>query len=272
MRVAAAAALTVLASCAADAPDPRAPAAAIGSLELYPGLEATLFASEPLLSNPTNMDIDERGRVWVCDVVNYREHGRSDRRPAGDRILILEDTDGDGVADTSKVYYQGRDIDAALGIAVLGNQVIVTAAPNVLVFFDEDGDDLPDRKEILFTQSGAPQNDHSTHSLSFGPDGSLYWNMGNSGRHVHDRTGRLVVDRAGHPVVDRNFIRRLADMPVGRRSDLEESLAGLSSPYQGGMAFRSGLDGGGTEVLGHNFRNNYELAVDSLGGLWQSGQ
>ena len=270
IRVAAAAALTVLASCAADAPDPRAPAAAIGSLELYPGLEATLFASEPLLSNPTNMDIDERGRVWVCDVVNYREHGRSDRRPAGDRILILEDTDGDGVADTSKVYYQGRDIDAALGIAVLGNQVIVTAAPNVLVFFDEDGDDLPDRKEILFTQSGAPQNDHSTHSLSFGPDGSLYWNMGNSGRHVHDRTGRLVVDRAGHPVVDRNFIRRLADMPVGRRSDLEESLAGLSSPYQGGMAFRSGLDGGGTEVLGHNFRNNYELAVDSLGGLWQS--
>ena len=61
------------------------------------GLEATLFASEPEISNPTNIDIDSRGRVWVCEVMNYR--GNNGKRPEGDRILILEDTDGDGKAD-----------------------------------------------------------------------------------------------------------------------------------------------------------------------------
>ncbi len=256
--------------CSAERDRARSAAAAVANLDLYDGLEATLFASEPVLSNPTNIDVDHRGRVWACDVVNYREHGSNDERPEGDRILILEDTDGDGVADSSKVYYQGRDVDAALGIAVLGNQVIVTAAPNVLVFTDDDGDDVPDRKEYLFTNSGAPQNDHSTHSLSFGPDGNFYWNMGNGGRYIHDRNGALVVDKAGNPVLDSNYERGLRENPGASRPDFAAGLVGRSSPYQGGMVFRCDRDGGSLEVLGHNFRNNYEVAVDSLGGLWQS--
>ena len=257
-------------ACAPDPHADRATGRAIANLDVYPGLEATLFASEPELTNPTNIDVDHRGRVWVCDVVNYREHGRNDRRPEGDRILILEDTDGDGQADSTKVYYQGRDVDAALGLAVLGNKVIVTAAPNVLVFTDEDGDDVPDSKEHLFTRSGAHQNDHSTHSLSFGPDGRFYWNMGNAGRHIHDKSGDLVTDKAGNPVLDRNYERGLRDNTSGNRPEFARELVGRSSPYQGGMVFRSELDGSGMEVLGHNFRNNYEVAVDSLGGLWQS--
>lgn len=257
-------------SCSTGPADRRGSETAVANLDIYPGLEATLFASEPMLSNPTNIDIDDRGRVWACDVVNYREHARNDQRPEGDRILILEDSDGDGIADSSKVFYQGRDVDAALGIVVLGNRVIVTAAPNVIVFTDEDGDDLPDRKEYLFTDSGAPQNDHSTHSLSFGPDGSLYWNMGNGGWYVHDKDGSLAIDDAGHPVLDRNFVRRLHENPRQARAEFVNDLAGRSSPYQGGMAFRCDLDGTGMEVLGHNFRNNYEVAVDSLGGVWQS--
>ena len=264
------AALIAAGSCSSGPPDKRGSGVAVANLDVYPGLEATLFASEPMLSNPTNIDLDERGRVWVCDVVNYREHARNDVRPKGDRILILEDSDGDGVADSSKVYYQGRDVDAALGIAVLGNKVIVTAAPNVIVFTDEDGDDVPDSKEYLFTNSGAPQNDHSTHSLSFGPDGSFYWNMGNGGRYIHDKAGRLAVDDAGHPVLDRNYVERLRDNPEEPRPAFATALVDLSSPYQGGMVFRCNLDGTGMEVLGHNFRNNYEAAVDSLGGVWQS--
>lgn len=266
----AAAVLIAAGSCSLGAPDRRGSDVAVANLDIYPGLEATLFASEPMLSNPTNIDVDERGRVWACDVENYREHARNDVRPEGDRILILEDSDGDGVADSSKVYYQGRDIDAALGIAVFGNKVIVTAAPNVIVFTDEDGDDVPDRKEYLFTNSGSPQDDHSTHSLSFGPDGSFYWNMGNNGRHIHDKDGRLAIDDAGHPVLDRNYVERLRDDPDTPRPEFADALVGLSSPYQGGMVFRCNLDGTGMEVLGHNFRNNYEVAVDSLGGLWQS--
>src|ERR1700730_466001 len=81
------------------------PANAVANLDVHKDLQATLFASEPNITNPTNLDIDARGRIWICDVVNYR--GNNGKRPEGDRILILEDTDGDGVADKLKVFYQG---------------------------------------------------------------------------------------------------------------------------------------------------------------------
>ncbi len=236
----------------------RRSARAVSHLKMYPGLEATLFASEPMIGSPTNLDVDHRGRVWVCDVMNYRGHGSNNLRPEGDRILILEDTDGDGVADLSKVYYQGRDIDAALGICVLGNQVIVTSAPNVLVFTDDDGDDKPDRKEYLFTKTGLIQNDHSTHSFVLGPDGKLYWNMGNWGLYVRDREGNLVRDRMGQPVFSRDATR------------YDPEFRDRRTPYHGGMVFRCNRDGSEFEVLGHNFRNNYEVTVDSFGTLWQS--
>ena len=164
--------------------DVRAAKNAVAGLDVAKGLEATLFASEPDITSLTNLDIDARGRVWVCEVVNYRKN--LGRRKAGDRILILEDTDGDGRSDRQKVFYQGRDVDSAMGICVLGNRVIVSCSPNVLVFTDIDGDDKPDRKEILFSKTGQPQHDHSAHSFLFGPDGKMYWNFGNTGRAVHD--------------------------------------------------------------------------------------
>lgn len=262
--------LCCLACGPADEAAKHTPAQAVANLELYPGLEATLFSAEPTIVSPTNLDVDYRGRVWVTEVVNYREHGYNNERPEGDRILILEDTDGDAVADSTKVYYQGRDVDAALGIAVLGNQVIVTCAPNVIIFTDEDGDDKPDKKEYLFTNSGSPQNDHSTHSVLFGPDGKLYWNMGNAGRSVHDKEGKLVVDLAGNPIIDRTYADRLRENPSAERPDHTRGYEDQKTPYQGGMVFRCNLDGSGMEVLGHNFRNNYEVTVDSLGNLWQS--
>lgn len=222
----------------------REPANAVAGLEITPGLEATLAASEPTLKSLTNLDIDHRGRVWVCEVMNYRGH--NGRRPAGDRILILEDEDRDGVMDTAKVFYQGTEIDSAMGICVLGNRVIVSASPNIWVFTDEDGDDIPDRRDRLFSQTGVPQHDHSAHSFLFGPDGKLYWNFGNTGHAVHDAAGNLIVDRAGNRVHDQG------------------------QPYREGMVFRCNLDGSDFEVLGHNFRNNYEVTVDSFGTLWQS--
>ena len=220
------------------------PLLAVDGLTVAPGLAATLTASEPELLSLTNLDIDHRGRIWVCEVINYRRH--LGERPEGDRILILEDTDQDGKADTSKVYYQGRDIDSAMGICVLGNRVIVSASPNVWIFTDDDGDDKPDRKELFFTKTGDPQHDHSAHSFLFGPDGKLYWNFGNTGHTVHDAAGKIVVDKAGNEVRDN-----------GR-------------PYTNGMPFRCNMDGSEFEVLGYNFRNNYEVTVDSFGALWQS--
>ena len=217
---------------------------AIAGLDIHPELSATLAASEPKLLSLTNLDVDYRGRVWVCEVVNYRRH--NGERSEGDRILILEDTNQDGVMDKETVYFQGREVDSAMGICVLGNRVIVSASPNVWVFTDDNGDDKPDRKELLFTKTGDPQHDHSAHSFSFGPDGKLYWNFGNTGKQVHDAKGDIVRDIAGNEVRD------------------------TAKPYRQGMPFRCNLDGSQFEVLGYNFRNNYEVAVDSFGALWQS--
>lgn len=228
------------------------------NLKVYPGLEATLFASEPMMLSPTNLDIDDKGRVWVCEVVNYRAHAENDKRPKGDRILILEDLDGDGMADKSKVFYQGRDIDAALGLTVLGNKVIVSAAPNVIVFTDENGDDIPDKKEYLFTKSGKYQDDHSIHSFVFGPDGKLYWNAGNNGLYFHDKNGDQVYDKRGNAVFTHNASRWF------------DEYKGKNTKYMGGLVFRLDMDGSNFEVLAHNFRNNYEMTIDSYGNIWQS--
>ena len=61
-------------------------------------LEITLWADSPLLANPTNFDVDASGRIWVTEGVNYR---RSKTRDGGDQVVVLEDTDLDGVADKS---------------------------------------------------------------------------------------------------------------------------------------------------------------------------
>jgi putative membrane-bound dehydrogenase-like protein len=219
------------------------PANAVKNLDVHPELEASLFVSEPMITNPTNLDIDHRGRVWICDVKNYRGHRNS--RKEGDRILILEDTKGTGVCDKVTTFYQGRDVDSAMGICVLGNKVIVSASPNVLVFTFDENDKIT-KKEALFTKTGVEQHDHTAHSFVFGPDGRLYWNFGDEGHAVHDKNGKPVVDLAGNVVND------------------------SGKPYRRGMVFRCEMDGSNFEVLGHNFRNNYEVAVDSFGTLWQS--
>ncbi len=221
---------------------------ALKGLQIGEGLHATLFASEPMITNPTDMDIDSKGRIWICEGYNYRPK-RNPGDPVhkeGDKILILEDTDGDGVADTSKVFYQGNDVNAALGICVLGNKVIVSCSPKVFIFTDTDGDDKADKKEILFEGISGHQHDHGIHAFTFGPDGKLYFNFGNFGDSLLDRNGNIVKDQDGIPINDH-----------GR-------------PYREGMAFRCDQNGENVEVLGFNFRNPYEIAVDSYGNLWQS--
>src|SRR5689334_2562281 len=115
------------------------------------GLEATLFASEPQLVNPCDMDVDARGRVWITEGANYRKWSNPPLRPDGDRIVILEDTNSDGTADKATTFYQDPTINSALGICVLGNRVIVSCSPNVFVLTDTDGDDKADKRELLFT-------------------------------------------------------------------------------------------------------------------------
>ena len=242
-------AVTVVASLVSTITAPAAerdPGNAVAGLSVHEDLEAQLFASEPMMLSPSAIDVDHKGRVWVCEVVNYRRH--KGKRAEGDRILILEDTDGDAKADKSTVFYQGVDIDSVHGICVLGDRVIISAGDDVFSLYDKDGDGKADAgsKQLMFTKIGGAQHDHGIHAFHFGPDGRLYFNFGNAGRALHDKDGKIVIDKAGNEVRGGNL------------------------PYQDGMVFRCELDGSGVETLGWNFRNNWEIAVDSFGTIWQS--
>jgi putative membrane-bound dehydrogenase-like protein len=221
------------------------PAESIEQLDVHPELTVQLFASEPMMASPSSIDIDHRGRVWVCEVVNYRKH--SGERAEGDRILILEDTDGDAKADKSTVFHQGRDVDSAHGICVLGNKALISCGDDVFWLIDDNGDDKADRKELMFTKIGGAQHDHGIHAFHFGPDGRLYFNFGNAGKQLCDAKGELITDIHGIKCTNQN-----------------------NRPYQQGMVFRCELDGSKVEVLAWNFRNNWEVAVDSFGTMWQS--
>lgn len=225
----------------------RDPSNAVSSLDLHDEVEVQLFASEPMITSPSSMDIDSRGRVWLCDVVNYRRN--QGKRPDGDRILILEDRDQDGAADEVKVFYQGQDVNSAHGICVLGDRVIVSAGNEIFSLYDRDGDDVadPESKELLFTNIGGAQHDHGIHAVHFGPDGRLYFNFGNTGKRLCDPKGELITDIHGVRCTTEN-----------------------NRPYQEGMIFRCEPDGSQVEVLAWNFRNNWEVCVDSFGSLWQS--
>src|SRR5690606_2153649 len=119
-------------------------------------------------------------------------------------------------------------------ICVLEDRVIVSQSPYVWVFYDDDGDLKADRKEILFQGIGGEQHDHGMHAFIAGPDGKLYFNFGNEGKTLKDKHGNVVKDQDGDEIGPEK--------------------------YRQGMVFRSNPDGSEVECLGHNFRNNFELA------------
>src|SRR6266481_2899936 len=241
---------------------PEAARAAMTNFTVSEGLQLSLFASEPMVRNPTDMDVDAQGRVWITEGVNYRSSfqkwGVLQRE--GDRIVILEDTNGDGAADKETVFYQDPSINAALGICVLGNKVIISSSPNIFVLTDTDGDGKADKRELLFTGIGGRDHDHGVHAFVFGPDGKLYFNMGNAGKQLF------------YPV-ERNAALHgdIGNVPMKPVIDLEgNEVNNRGNPYRMGMVFRCNLDGSDVETLAWNFRNNYEVAVDSFGTMWQS--
>ena len=241
---------------------PAAARESVRSFTVADGLEASLFASEPMVRNPTDMDIDARGRIWITEGVNYRSTFQKwgILQPEGDRIVTLEDTNGDGEADKETIFYQDPSINAALGICVLGNKVIVSSAPNVFVLTDTDGDGKADKRELLFTGISGRDHDHAVHAFVFGPDGKLYFNFGNAARHLFRPVNK---DVPLHGVIDKVEMTPVVDLDGNEVND-------KGKPYRQGMVFRCDPDGSNVETLAWNFRNNYEVAVDSFGTLWQS--
>ena len=228
------------------------------------GLEVTVWATTPMLYNPTNIDFDKDGRLWVAEGVRYR--GKAKRRPEGDRIVVLQDTDGDGAADKSDVFVQEEDLLSPLGIAVMDNKVVVSQPPDLLVYTDvnRDGkfDSTIDTRERLLTGFNGRNHDHSLHSVTAGPDGQWYFNQGNTGALFTDNSGKTFrmgssyVHANGKQVVDPSTI-------AGQKSD-------DGHVWIGGFTARMNPDGTGVTIVGHNYRNSYEQTVNSLGDIYQS--
>ncbi|MGP0064222.1 MAG: PVC-type heme-binding CxxCH protein [Isosphaeraceae bacterium] len=225
-----------------------------------PGLEATLWASEPLLSNPTNIDVDSRGRVWVAEGLNYRLTRGGNRRfkriEEADRIKILEDTDGDGKADKVTVFAD-KVFPVPMGIAVeehynkdgkyTGCRVFVGNSPDLLVLEDTDGDDKADKRYPLLTGFGGIDSDHGVHGMVLGIDGKLYFTHGDGCCSVQqDHSERAqnfnVIDKSGRHV----------------------------SSDQLANTLRVNRDGTEFEIICDRQRNNYETCMNSFGNVFTS--
>jgi len=236
--------------------DPDAPKVVPTELFSVPdGLEVTIWATTPMLQNPTNVDFDAAGRLYVAEGVNYR--GKGGRRPEGDRIVVLEDSDGSGSADKVSVYVQESALASPLGVAVLDGRLLVSQPPDLLVYTDKNGDgkieEGIDGREVLLTGFAGRQHDHSLHSVTAGPNGQWYFNQGNMGAKFTDRSGKTF--SMGSPY-------QLQDI-AGQRSD-------DGHVWIGGFLARMNPDGSNVTILGHNFRNSYENAVTSFGDVFQS--
>jgi putative membrane-bound dehydrogenase-like protein len=158
------------------APTPHlAPDEAVKKFRVPEGFEVRLFAAEPDVVNPVSMTWDDRGRLWVVELLDYpytTKEGAKNR----DRVKVLEDTDGDGRADKVTVFADGLNL--ATAIQIDGGGVYVGAAPNLWYMQDTNGDDVADTKKILLTGFGLEDRHELLNSFSWGPDGQMYFTQG----------------------------------------------------------------------------------------------
>jgi len=245
-------------------------ATAIGSFKRPAGMNCELFAAEPMVGNPVAFTIDNRGRVVVCEsyrqengVTDNRGHDekwlsadlaaltvadriRYHREQLGDKaseyekqidlLRMLIDTDGDMVADKATVYASGfNNIEEGTGAGALvrGDTVYYTCIPKLWALVDKDNDGVADERIVLSDGYGVRVafRGHDMHGLILGPDGRLYFSIGDRGYHVETPTG---------------FI---------------------ANP-ESGAVFRCELDGSRLEVIATGLRNPQELAFDDFGNLF----
>jgi len=148
------------------------------------GFEVDLIAAEPRIHQPVAFTFDAAGRLWVAEAHTYPI--RAPEGEGADRIVILEDSTGDGQFDRRQVFIEGLNLVSGLEVGFGG--VWVGAAPYLLFIPDADGDGVPDGPPVTLLDGWGHQDTHETlNAFNWGPDGWLY---GCQGVFTHSRVGR----------------------------------------------------------------------------------
>ncbi len=223
------------------------PKEAVDQMTIREGYKVNAFASEPMITQPMAFCWDDRGRMWIAENRDYESRGHGFSKFGDSRILILEDTDHDGVADTRKVFLEGIPFPA--GIAVGFDGVWLGAPPNLLFVPDRDGDDRADMDdiEVRLTGWGIRDRHETLNSFHWGPDGWLYGCQGFA-------TPSLV----GKPKSDGKLYKKNEPFPK------DIPLEGAGTPINGGV-WRYHPTKDLFEVVAHGFSNPWGIDFDAKG-------
>jgi putative heme-binding domain-containing protein len=155
-----------------DIPDPD-PEIERKSFIVADGWEVNLYAADPQIAKPIQMNFDPQGRLWIASSEIYPHIKPGEK--ANDRILVVEDKDGDGTADSTRVFADGLLIPT--GVLPGDGGVYAANSTELLHFSDTDGDGKSDRERVVLSGFGTEDTHHILHTLRWGPDGMLYMNQ-----------------------------------------------------------------------------------------------
>jgi len=167
---------------------PTRPFEAVRALVTRPGFRVEVVAAEPLVEDPVAMEFDENGRLYVCEMPEYNQYSNKRFRGRG-RVRLLEDTDGNGVFDRSRIFADG--IDSPGAISCWRGGVFVGSVPHILYLKDTDGDGTADVRRTVFT--GFSRDKAGEAMLN-----SFRWGLDNR-YHVSTNLAGGNVRRAGEP-------------------------------------------------------------------------
>ncbi|HJM62793.1 MAG: c-type cytochrome [Roseibacillus sp.] len=219
--------------------------------EVGKGFEINFFVKEPHIINPSSLCFDKRGRLYVGAGPQYR-HPKPDSPT--DYIKILIDADGDGIAETVKTFAEG--LNCVQSMAWKGDELWVANAPELTVLRDTDGDDVADEYRIIYT--GLNNLRHSVHGLNWGPDGWLYFTMGNTWvkpnapKPVRDLQGIKSDDKTEYPLTE-----------IFTKDTYPKSYHPMNKDEKEGGVFRCRAGGHDLELYARGMRNPWDMCMDS---------
>jgi putative membrane-bound dehydrogenase-like protein len=221
---------------------------ALAKMTVSPGFEVKLAASEPMITQPMAFCWDDRGRLWVAENRDYEARVRGFSASGDSRIVILEDTNGDGTFDTRKVFLEGIPFPAALAVGFDG--LFLGAPPNLLFVPDRDHDDRADSNiQVRLTGWGIQDRHETLNSLTWGPDGWLYGCQGYATRST-----------VGKPTDGGRLFKQGDPFPT--------NLAIRDPQYIDGGVWRYHPTKDRFEIVAHGFSNPWGLDFDDHGQMF----